>query len=81
MPNVIYDNFVLENKYSSILTTKLDLQKFMTVDNSLTASAGMIKKVLTKTATGAVEDLDMGEGNTEVVEVATTSKDYTVGTT
>lgn len=81
MPNVIYDNFVLENKYSSILATKLDLQKFMIVDNSLTASAGMIKKVLTKTATGAVEDLDMGEGNTEVVEVATTSKDYTVGTT
>ena len=81
MPNVIYDNFVLENKYSSILTTKLDLQRFMTVDNTLTANAGMIKKVITKTASGDVEDLEMGEGNTEAIEVSTSTKDYVVGTT
>ncbi len=81
MANVIYANEVLENKYNSVLTTKLDLQKFMTVDNTLTAEAGMIKKVITKTATGNVEDLDMGEGNTGAIEVSTSTVPYTVGTT
>ena len=81
MANVIFQNEVLENKYNSILTTKLDLQRFMTVDNSLAVNAGMIKKVITKTATGDVDDLAMGEGNTSVVEVSTSTKDYTVGTT
>ena len=81
MPNVIFQNEVLENKYNSILTTKLDLQRFMTVDNTLAVNAGMTKKVITKTATGAVDDLQMGEGNTNAVEVSTVAVPYTVGTT
>ena len=81
MANVIFQNEVLENKYNSILTTKLDLQRFMTIDNSLAVNAGMIKKVITKTATGAVDDLNMGEGNTNAVEVSTSTVPYTVGTT
>lgn len=81
MANVIFQNEVLENKYNSILTTKLDLQRFMTVDNSLAVNAGMIKKVITKTATGAVDDLQMGQGNTNAVEVSTSVVPYTVGTT
>jgi hypothetical protein len=81
MANVIFPNEVLENKYNSILTTKLDLQRFMTVDNTLAVNAGMIKKVITKTATGDVDDLAMGEGNTSVVEVSTSTVPYTVGTT
>ena len=79
--NTIYQNEVLENKYSSILATKLDLQRFMTVDNSLAMNAGMIKKVITKTATGDVDDLQMGEGNTGVISVSTSTVPYTVGTT
>ncbi len=81
MANVIFPNEVLENKYNSILTTKLDLQRFMTVDNTLAVNAGMIKKVITKTATGDVDDLAMGEGNSSVVEVSTSTVPYTVGTT
>lgn len=81
MANTIFNNVVLENKYNSILATKLDLQRFMTVDNSLAVNAGMTKKVITKTATGAVDDLQMGQGNTNVVEVATSTHDYTVETT
>lgn len=79
--NTIYQNEVLENKYSSILATKLDLQRFMTVDNSLAMNAGMIKKVITKTATGDVDDLQMGEGNTKEISVSTSTVPYTVGTT
>lgn len=81
MANTIFNNVVLENKYNSILTTKLDLQRFMTVDNTLAVNAGMTKKVITKTATGDVDDLLMGQGNTNSVEVSTSSKDYKVGTT
>ena len=33
--NVVYDNFVLENKFKDILETKLDAIKFMTVDTDL----------------------------------------------
>lgn len=81
MANTIYNNIVLENKYNSVLATKLDLQRFMTVDNTLSVNAGMTKKVITKTATGAVDDLLKGQGNTNSVEVSTSTNDYTVGTT
>lgn len=81
MANVIFANTVLANKYDSVLTTKLDLNAYMTVDNTLAADAGMVKKVITKTVTGDVDDLEMGSGNTSSVEVGTTSKDYTVTTT
>ena len=80
MPNVIFDNVVLENRYESILTTKLDLNAYMTMDNALTQNAGMTKKVITKTASGAVDELAMGEGNSNFVEVSTSTKDYTVKT-
>jgi hypothetical protein len=79
--NTIYQNEVLENRYTSVLDTKLDLQRFMTVDNSLVANAGMIKKVITKTATGDVDDLAMGEGNENEISVSTATVPYTVGTT
>ena len=81
MANVIYDNVVLGNKYNSVLTTKLDLQNFLTVDDSLTEEAGNIKRINTKTVTGSVEDLAMGNGNTGNIEVTTVSNNYEVGTT
>ena len=81
MANTIDQNAVLENKYTSVLTTKLDLQNYMTVDDSLMQEAGMVKKVITKTVTGDVEDLTQGKGNTSTISVTTTTNDYTVGTT
>ena len=47
MANTVYDNFVLESKLKDILTTKLDTKTLMTIDDSLTESAGMIKKINT----------------------------------
>lgn len=81
MANTIFENVVLGNKYNSVLATKLDLQTYMTVDNTLTTEAGMKKKIITKTVTGAVDDLAQGAGNTNSVEVSTSTSDYEVGTT
>jgi hypothetical protein len=80
MSNSIYNNVVLGNKYESILATKLDMNGYMTIDNSLAQNAGMIKKVITKTASGAVDELAMGEGNSNFVEVSTSTNDYVVKT-
>jgi HK97 family phage major capsid protein len=81
MAHKIYENFVLENKIEDMLVTKLGLAQFCTVDNSLTANPGMIKKIHKYTATGDVEDLAMGEGNTQDIEVTFTEEEYEVGTT
>lgn len=79
--NVLYPNAVIEKRYESILSTKLDLQRFMNVDYSLAENSGMKKTIVTKTVSGDVEDLDMGEGNEGYIEVGTSTKDYNVGVT
>mgnify|MGYP003310057476 CR=1 FL=1 len=81
MAHVVYDNFVLENKIEDMLITGIDMNAYITADYSLTESAGMKKLVHTYTATGDVEDLDMGEGNTEDIDVTWAEKEYTVGVT
>lgn len=73
-----YENFIIGNKYDSVLTTKLNLQNFVTVDDSLTTEAGMIKKINTKVASGNVETLAMGNGNTEDIVITNTTKPYEV---
>ena len=50
--NVVYDNFVLENKFKDILKTKLDAVKFMTVDSDLQGVEGMKKTINTYTYEG-----------------------------
>lgn len=77
----VYENFVLENKIEDILITAVDLQNYMTVDNSLTLEPGMKKVVHTYTATGNVEDLEMGEGNSEAIGVTFSSDEYDVKVT
>lgn len=81
MAHTIYENFILANKVSDILTTQVDLNAYMTVDTELAENAGMKKVINTYTATGNVEDLAMGEGNNEDIEVSFTPTEYTVGTT
>lgn len=81
MPNVIYDNFVLENKLENKLTTLVDLSNYMTVDRSLAENAGMKKKVHKYIASGSVEDLAQGEGNSGVFESSFTEQEYEVKVT
>ena len=80
MANQVYDNVVLANKIEDILTTAVDLTRYMTVDTSMTQEAGMKKKINTYKAQGNVETLDMGNGNTGDIEVSFTTKEYNVET-
>ena len=76
--NVVYENFILENKFSEILETKLDAVKFMTVDTDLQGVEGMKKTINTYTYEGAVEAVAEGAGNTERGKVVVSEKEYRV---
>ena len=78
MAHTIYDNFILSNKLTDILITKIDMNSYLTVDTSMTEQAGMKKVINTYTATGDVEALAMGEGNKTEIEVSFTSAEYDV---
>lgn len=78
MAHQMYENVVLSNKINDILTTKIDLNNYMTIDTSLAENAGMKKKVITYTSTGNVEALEMGEGNTGSLEVEKNEVEYDV---
>ena len=81
MANVRYENFVLENRLKDQLETALNMLDYVTVDDSLTATAGMTKKVNVYAATGEAQDVAEGEGNTESIEMGYTQREYVVGTT
>lgn len=78
MANTVYSNFVLESKLRDLLTTKLDTKTLMTIDASLSESAGMLKKINTYTYTGEVETLAKGARNTTRGSVGFTTSTYTV---
>ena len=81
MSNNPYNNFVLEDKFESQLTTKVDMASYLTADYSLAEAAGMKKTIHKYKATGSVEDLAQGVGNSGVFEATYASEDYTVGVT
>ena len=81
MANTLYPNFVLENKLEDQLSTKLDVNNYVTADYSLAESAGMVKKIHTYYGQGEVQDLAMGQGNSVDVETGYREVTYTVGTT
>ena len=80
MAHKVYENVVLSNKVNDILTTQVDLNSYMTIDTSLTENAGMKKVVNTYTASGEVEELAMGQGNSTAIEVSFTPTEYDVKT-
>lgn len=80
MAHQVYENIVLSNKINDILTTAVNLNDYMTIDNSLATEAGMTKKIITYTSTGNVEALGMGQGNTGSLEVQKEEKEYTAKT-
>lgn len=81
MPDIkIYDNEVLEVKVKSALNTALDLQKFATVDMSLSAAPGMQVNIRTYTPSGEAERLAMGAKNTTYVGSDYVEADYRVNT-
>lgn len=80
MAHTIYENIILSNKVNDILKTKIDLNAYMTIDTSMTEEAGMKKVINTYTATGEVEELGMGEGNSTEITVSFVPTEYEVKT-
>ena len=78
MANTVYENKVLEAKAEDLLTTALNTRTLMTIDNSLTANAGMTKTINVYTYDGEAEELAVGEGNTARGSITYAGKDYTV---
>jgi len=74
----IYDNFVLANEIEDQYNSKLDLVRFCTVDNSLVGVAGDTKKIHVYRATNGTEKLEMGEGNTQNIEVRYAPEEYKI---
>lgn len=80
MSNVPYENFVLENKLTDLLNTKLAVRSLMTMDDSLVPVAGQTKKINVYSYTGAVEKVAKGAKNTVRGAISFTPIDYTVET-
>lgn len=78
MAHKIYDNFYLSNEVEDQYNSHLNLQQFCTVDNSLVGTAGMTRKINVYKATDGTEKLQMGEGNTESIEVTYTPEEYKI---
>lgn len=79
-PHDLYDNFVLENRFKSILETKVSLSPYITLDTSLEANAGNKKKIVTYLPVGEIEKLANREGNADEFVSTFTTKEYEVGT-
>ena len=81
MANKRYENFVLENKLKDQLETRLSMLDYVTVDDSLTQTAGMTKKINVYKATGEAEQVAEGQGNSQSIEMSYDQREYIVGTT
>lgn len=78
MANTVYDNFYLSNEIEDQYKSHLDLQQFCTVDNSLTGTAGMMRKIHKYKATDGTEKLTKGQGNSKSIEVSFGEEEYTI---
>ena len=78
MANTVFNNKVIEAKAKDLLTTAVNTRNLMSVDNSLTQEAGMIKTVNVYTYTGTAEELAAGVGNSNRGSIAYVGTDYTV---
>lgn len=78
MPNVPYDNFFLSNEIEDQYNSHLNLQQFCTVDDTLTGTAGMVRKIHVYKATDGTEKLKMGEGNSKTIGVHFAEREYRI---
>lgn len=78
MAIALYENFVLENKMTTLVNSYLDVHSLFTTDNSLEQSAGLKKVVNKYTYSGAVEKLAKGAKNTTKGSVTLVPTEYTV---
>ena len=73
------ENVVISNKINDILTTGINLNNYLTIDNTLTEEAGMKKEIITYTSNDNIKRVGMGEGNEdEALKVSHSVKPYEV---
>lgn len=80
MANTVFANKLIEAKVKDLLTTSINARSLMTIDDSLSQSAGMIKTVNTYTYSGTAEALAAGVGSTSNNRgsISYSGNDYTV---
>lgn len=78
MANTVYENKVIEAKAKDLLTTALNTRSLMSVDNSLTETAGMTKTINVYTYSGTAEELEAGEANSNRGSISYVGNDYKV---
>ena len=78
MANTVYSNKVIEAKAKDLLTTAVNTRNYMTIDNSLTETAGMTKTINVYTYSGTAEELETGEKNSNRGSITYVGTDYTV---
>lgn len=78
MANTVYNNKIIEAKAKELLTTSVNTRSLMTVDNSLTQEAGMVKTINVYSYNGTAEELAAGAGNSTRGAITYTGTDYTV---
>lgn len=76
--NTVYDNTVLETKLTELLNSKLEVRSLMSIDDSLSQSAGIVKTVNRYTYTGQVEQLGAGASNSVCGTISFVPESYTV---
>lgn len=78
MANQILNVPVIEKEFENQLVTKLNIDQFLKLDDTLTKNEGDTVTVVRYEGLNGVEALDMGSGNTTSMEVKKTSHDYKV---
>lgn len=78
MANQVYSKFVLETKFEDMYESKIRMNDYLDVDDTLTRNEGDTLKVNVYGVTGQVDDVTMGQGNTHVIETAYRTENYTV---
>lgn len=78
MPNQVYPNFVLKKKVESVLETNLSMLPFITVNRDLKKQPGDTVKINVYKPTGVVQEVGLGEGNTEKITVGLSQVEYRV---
>ena len=78
MANTVYSNFYLENEIEDQYASRLDLQNFFKVDNTLEGVPGMTKVVNVYSGANGAQKLAQGYGNTQTVGISYTPKTYDI---
>lgn len=76
--NTVYENKVIEARAKDLLATGLNVKNYMTVDTSLTETAGMTKTINVYTYSGTAEELEKGEKNGNRGSISYVGTDYKV---